>query len=67
MDTLLVIERFKDMALDNRDMSFGELVYSVFREKNSKLPFNDVAFVCRAMENNEWYTIIERAIEKEEK
>lgn len=68
MHSLVVIEKLKTMCLENKELSFGEILYSFLREKNSRLSMNEYAFILRHMENNEYYTLIERAnkIEKNE-
>lgn len=65
MNNIIVIKMLEDMVLSNKHLTIGEILYSVFRERNSKLPFNDFAFVLRYMSNNDFYTIIEKAHNQE--
>jgi hypothetical protein len=67
MKNIIVLKKLEEMISENQDLTFGEILYSIFRNTNSKLGRNDFVFKIRALENNTIYTFIENAIEKEEK
>jgi hypothetical protein len=67
MNNLVVLKKLEEMFLKNPDLTSGEILYSIFRNGNSKLGDFDFVFRLRSLKDNSIYTFIENAIEKEEK
>jgi hypothetical protein len=65
MKNIIVLKKIEEMFLKNPDLTSGEILYSIFRNGNSKLGESDFVFKLRGLENNTIYTFIENAIEKE--
>jgi hypothetical protein len=67
MNKLIVLSKIKEFFLLNKDLTAGELIYSIFRNGNANLGTCDVLFKIRDLDDNTIYTLVETAIEKEEK
>lgn len=66
MNTLITLRQFNQFVSNNKDLTFCELIYSIFRNSNSGLELNDCFFKIRELSNNELFTLIERAEKSEE-
>lgn len=62
----LVIKKFEEFKEEASDFSFGELLYSILRNHNSGfVPDNQKLSWLRNVEDSQFYTAIDRALEEE--